>query len=353
MKKTISIFLAVFLTAVLLTGCLSSGGNTVSVKCVTGLDVTQSNYGLTQQLRMDFDKKTGVLTAEAEGLRVEYAFNGNGELLSMYRYYTYAESWSSYVLTYDEAGKLICEENSASGSEGSKKEYFYDGAGKLEKSVRYNGDWLWQEDFYWEDGTLRQRIEHIYGYEEDFRHIFEYAEDGRVLTQRDVRDGKDTGGKEYVYDDHGVLLQVINYANEETRQESVYNILYDEKGNRIEESFTDSEGIAKWYRYTYDEDGNMLTQRYSEDPEGHGNNWTYDEEGRVISQSYGSGPAVYWTYDANGRIATYTSGDNVTSYTYTYKTFRLPEALAAAVAEAMDQLALEFVTRPIVDDWVF
>ena len=113
----------VFLTAVLLTGCLSSGGNTVSVKCVTGLDVTQSNYGLSQQLRMDFDKKTGVLTAEAEVLRAEYAFNGKGELLSMYRYYTYAESWSSYVLTYDEAGKLICEEYSASGSEGSKKEY--------------------------------------------------------------------------------------------------------------------------------------------------------------------------------------------------------------------------------------
>ena len=86
MKKTISIFLAVFLTAVLLTGCLSGGGNTVSVKCVTGLDVTQSNYGLPQQLRMDFDKKTGVLTAEAEGLRVEYAFNRNGDLLSMHRY---------------------------------------------------------------------------------------------------------------------------------------------------------------------------------------------------------------------------------------------------------------------------
>ena len=71
----------------------------------------------------------------------------------------------------------------------------------------------------------------------------------------------------------------------------------------------------------------------------------------MISQSVGYGPAVHWTYDANGRIATYKSGDNVTSYTYTYKTFRLPEALAAAVAEAMDQLALEFVTHPLDYEW--
>ena len=355
MKKSISIFLAVFLTAVLLTGCLTSGGNTVSVKCVTGLDVTQSNYGLPQQLRMEFDETTGVLTAEAEGIRVEYAFNRNGDLLSMHRYYPDGELWSSYVLTYDEAGKLIREESYGnsrlSAPSSGKKEYTYDDDGILEKTVRYREDWLWEEDFYREDGTLRQRIEHIYGYEEDFRQIFEYAEDGRVLTRRDVRDGKDTGGKEYVYDDHGVLLQVINYANEETRQESVTNMRYDEKGNRIEYSFTDSEGIAKWYRYTYDEDGNMLTRRYSEDPEGFGYAWTYDEEGRVISQSVGYGPAVHWTYDANGRIATYKSGDNVTSYTYTYKTFRLPEALAAAVAEAMDQLALEFVTHPLDYEW--
>ena len=82
MKKTIGIFMAVFLTAVLLTGCLSSGGNTVSVKCVTGLDVTEPKYGMKKQLRMEFDETTGVLTAEADGVLVEYAFNRNGDLRS-------------------------------------------------------------------------------------------------------------------------------------------------------------------------------------------------------------------------------------------------------------------------------
>ena len=103
--------MAVFLTAVLLTGCLSSGGNTVSVKCVTGLDVTEPKYGMKKQLRMEFDETTGVLTAEADGVLVEYAFKENGELLSMHRYYPDGELWSSYVLTYDEAGKLIREES--------------------------------------------------------------------------------------------------------------------------------------------------------------------------------------------------------------------------------------------------
>lgn len=355
MKKSISIFLAVFLTAILLTGCLSSGGNTVRIECVTGVDMTESEFGSAKQWRMEFDETTGVLTAEADGVLVEHAFNRNGDLLSVHRYYPNGELWNSHVYTYDDAGKLIKTEsyydNSPAEPSAGKTEYIYDESGTLEKTVSYRDDWLASETFYRKDGSIAQRINHIYGYEEDFRHIYDYAEDGRVLTRRDVRDGKDTGGEDYVCDDNGVLLQKIAYINEETRMENICTMHYDSKGNRVEYSIVDYQGDSQWYRYTYDEDGNMLTRQYSEDPEGFGYAWTYDEEGRVISQSVGGWPAVHWTYDANGRIATYTSGDSVTTYTYTYKTFRLPEALAAAVAEAVDRLVCGFVQTPVDYEW--
>lgn len=349
MKKSIALLLSVLLTAVLLTGCLPSA-DTVKASCITGVTMTDTESGKTTELQLVFDTSTGVLTAVFPKGRIEYTFDKNGELLSRYWYYSDGTVRDSVVQTFVD-GKLIQTESyhndNLSMPSTGKTECFYDESGTLEKTVGYRGDWLSSEVFFRKDGSIAQRISHVYGFGDGAIDIYTYAEDGRILSQKNMRDGKEDSGTDYVYDENGVLLQKISYINEGTRKENICTMHYDSKGNRVEYSIIDYQGNAKWYRYTYDENGNMLTRDYSEDGEGAGYVWTYDKEGRVISQKNGPYDAVHWTYDKEGQIATYRHY----AYTYTYATLRLPKALADAVQEATDSMLHLFVTYPIDREW--
>ena len=121
-----------------------------------------------------------------------------------------------------------------------------------------------------------------------------------------------------------------------------YTYVYDEDGNLIEEAYTDTYWGESWTNtYEYDEDGNLVSETYESDWDGDGvsddpssiptpmtkmetlvsesysSDWdgdgiaddsyayTYDADGNILSETYESdGEMYHFEYDADGNLLT-------------------------------------------------
>ncbi len=173
-----------------------------------------------------------------------------------------------------------------------------------------------------------------------------------VTTER--ADGY-TCTESYTYDESGNVLTDTFSDSEGYTDTSVYT--YDDSGNLSTIDSTDSEGTTRTYTYTYNESGNLLSETYAESyAEGEDNTWgytdtftydengnrsaksrlysdgiiassiyTYDEDGNLLTEVYSysdSDGAAYvftWTYDSYGNVVTETAEkDGTVYYTGTY-----------------------------------
>lgn len=180
---------------------------------------------------------------------------------------------------------------------------------------------------------------------------YKYDENGRLVLQTETRDGNTFDSVKYLYDEKNLMTNKIFLKSE---NENEYR--YDEYGRVIEQTTLFSYGdktIFQYnydlndnitsmvqisyvsdfsdpldratYTYTYDDNGNLLTESYysSFSKSYYNDEYVYDENDRLVKQSrQGEWFNYYYeyTYDENGYLISETyyhsnNGTNVTSYT--------------------------------------
>ncbi len=236
---------------------------------------------------------------------------------------------------FNKAGQLVRTENGKDGNTVLEREYSYDERGNLLAYKNYSGDKAGGEYTYdddnnrlsyrqiWADGTVGDVF--YYGYDEQGRRVSEksfngrgelnssvvYKYDGDLLVRREqyALAGALVSRQEYKYDVAGRLMSVETYD------------IYD--------------GLLRWQTFTYDENGNKLSETENT-PGGMvaDKRREYDEQGRCVGMYnyYADGwyERIRYEYDESGNvIAQYSQyGDEAeTHIEYKYKTVLLPRNL--------------------------
>lgn len=142
--------------------------------------------------------------------------------------------------------------------------------------------------------------------EERWYREYTYDELGRLATEREViSTGEETYFATVSYADTEAGLEIRftdAQGNISTTRES-----RDEQGNVILKEFLLNDQVDYATTYTYDDDGNLLSEQthYSEDPALPRTEYTYDDQGnRTAQYEYDGEELTGWqemTYDADGR----------------------------------------------------
>lgn len=145
-----------------------------------------------------------------------------------------------------------------------------------------------------------------------------------LVQQEYDEDGSKTNHREYTYDDDG--NELTNYYYDEDGEINWgYEYTYDADGNILTEKVYGEEGLESEVTYTYDADGNMLTWTQSD---GDRTVYTYNADGlleKEVSYYYDGEPGswVTYTYDDHGNKLTQTNGygadENTSTTSYTYE----------------------------------
>lgn len=300
-------------------------------------------------------------------LRLEYDIQGSPVRFTL-------ENGVSATYAYDVLGRLIREENEASGleteyvydkngnllkredSQGRSLSYTYDAAGNMTEQLLPNGGRLSYE--YDACGRIKKETDPL-GHETSRN----YDALGRVLSQTDAKGETtsyeyDANGNEttrtdalghtvrtiydglnraagYVdsrnfqtsvtYDGAGNLTSLTDALNGTTSYShdgrglavevtdalgNVYRNTFDASGNRIRIDAPD----GTWIRYTYDALGR---QTKSTDSEGLIKSYAYDVSGNLLEASDNEGHSTKYAYDPSGNLISVTDAlGNKTSYTY-------------------------------------
>lgn len=275
----------------------------------------------------------------------EATYNDDGRLLS------YDNANQHYAWTYDDAGRLLTESHTSTaeaGGESTLTTYIYDSEGVLSESLHEdNSTALYMNPETGEIGEDSSLGEPWNEPEQSTRTKWTYSDDGKQL-------------KGEIYSLEGELLESrVTYYAEDVRYaydtvlgtpdcigltESAANPLsrelfdadgektgevtftYDAQGNLTSQVFTEG-GYTYTTNYTYDDKGNQTSWALTtDDPEEAAfsnsttTEWTYGTDGLPISQSeYQEGSDIpmnifFYTYDSKGRQKTSTQVIAMESY---------------------------------------
>ena len=162
---------------------------------------------------------------------------------------------------------------------------------------------------YAEDGTYVENREDDYG-EEKWRTQISYDKADRIVRSHSVLVGSagtdDTRLDEYTYDKAG--NEIYHYSKWRTTVETT-TAEYDKNNNLVYKKTLNEAGETKdLVRYTYNEDGDILTREYSSD----GLAWrkdtyTYDDQGNLLNEYHtdsatGEVREVKYTYNEDGTL---------------------------------------------------
>ena len=136
----------------------------------------------------------------------------------------------------------------------------------------------------------------------------------------------------------------------------IYTYTYDANGNRLTQSNdSDADGNPNQvYTSTYDANNNQLTNSYDSDADGNFNSintYTYDANNNRLTYSYDSGAdgnpnqIITYTYDANNNLLTQSNdtdadGNPNQIYTWTYGSCALPVELVSLTGKSQDKTIL-------------
>ena len=182
-----------------------------------------------------------------------------------------------------------------------------------------------------------------------------YDQNGNLIKEYSVYEDGNTSTTEYTYNENGDLTKMettdptgyfysVEYTFDADGRESkviitdeygiyIYNKVYDEEGNLIQEIVTDeNSNETTIYEHSYDEQGNPLAIMVKEgDSVSLGTECTYNEKGQLIREhhNYSDGFFVTWeyAYDANGNVINThinTNGSSDETYTTEYKLVYIP-----------------------------
>ena len=216
----------------------------------------------------------------------EQYYDKNWNLLHKNEYYETGTEKTRRVITYNDSGKVSTAEVWEFAEDGGFTAHYlygYDANGNLAKSVQYE-----------KDGSVSQSTEYTF---DDDRKELNYA----------VYDGKGSMEyrKEFTYDADGYLLSEITYDPNGCIHDGI-RYTNDEHGNPVTVADLQADGTevpSRTYTYTYDADGNILTERIytTSTKETEQNTYTYREDGSRESKTH---------YDAQGVVKSVTKYDS-------------------------------------------
>lgn len=225
-------------------------------------NITSATDPMGNKQGLAYDVYYGNLTAhvDEEGIKTEYAYDNNGNLLSIIRDGILVAAYG-----YDKNGQNI----STTLANGLTETCTYDG----------NGNCILKTD------------------KKDRSIAFAYDDENRLVKETTAL-GTEYG---YVYDKAGNLTTRI-YPD---GSRDAYT--YDRDGNVL--TWTDGEGSIT--RYAYDALGNLITETL---PDGTSRHYAYDLLGRLISSADGRGYVTAYGYDKTGNLLKVTDPLNQTTF---------------------------------------
>lgn len=220
----------------------------------------------------------------------EFIYNKNGLPSTIIQ--KDGEEAFSVAIRYDADGNVIEFNAMDSTGNGSKTRYFYDSNGNMTKEVEtifYDGEidsvntleYVYDENNYlikkYDIDSLGEKETYIYEnniygdvikefylyeggtsiYERTTLYDYEYDENGNMLKKYSISDGSYYLVCEYAYDDKGRMIMYDEKGMNGYRMEYIY----DSKGNKIEEIYTQNGNISTCV-YTYDSHGNVIKTAY-------------------------------------------------------------------------------------------
>ncbi|MBQ8683888.1 MAG: hypothetical protein IJ518_05175 [Clostridia bacterium] len=223
--------------------------------------------------------------------RYTYTYDKNGNLLEQKQ--AFADTSLTTAYTYNEKGQLVTIREETAADMTFTTTYAYDEAGnRTEKKVDRDG--------------------HV----TTFRYTYDSENRCTSIKQTDA-DGT-TFLTTYRYDDKGnTTFERVDYADESWHER---HFTYNADGKPSQETGSDFTGGSYETLYTYDGAGNLLS---------HGDfTYTYDEAGRLTMETQSGGSIIEYTYDEDGNVLTEhtthtTGGEYFVTYTYDEKGNRL------------------------------
>ena len=287
--------------------------------------------------RYVYNETTGNLDSETNRLDVTttYKYNDVGakiqEKFDIYEfnYFPHGELESVKVsgktkisYSYDDENKLLSE-NYANGD---SVRYEYDDNGNLARQYHNNDTSPYVTYSYNTDNELTQKInydtglKYVYG-ENNSVSVYKISDDTLVQSYtEDVTEANEENGiesKTDVTESHfGDTYSYTTKNNSISYQYGDNSLTYSAKSNDKSQTVSDSVKLngttASESKYSYDENGNVLTKSYGKSTSIAN---TYDSKNRITSTAY-AGKTTNYTYDVNSQL-TAVSGDNYSaSYAY-------------------------------------
>ncbi len=262
-------------------------GRTVQKIVRDGRDliITDENSRITRKEYDEWDNLTRIIYPDSTTAHFEYEHNFNQKI---------KETNEQSVITefnYDEAGNLIRKTEAVDTEDERVTEYAYGGDGNL-LTTRRLADGDSSEALtamtYDEVGNLSSTTDPQGGITRFTSHDIM----GNMLTKIDAR------GKEwkYEYDSAGRLTSVTDpIVNDTEPHRNVTRIFYDQVGNKVREV----DPVGKETLYAYDAHKNLIQVT---DGQGNFSRFEYDEDGKPVRQVDPEGKFIRYEYDSDGRL---------------------------------------------------
>jgi len=221
--------------------------------------------------------------------------SGKIKIARIYKYdYHLVDAWESeieiepylYNVTgYDHHGNITLEvSQSADFSTTSKSERKYDAEGRLTEEIIWDeNDEIMERTTYERDenGRILRHLEHYLDGSFDITH-YTYDDEGNLIEKVTITDEDETEGREKFHFENGKLVKSEEF-DEENKLITSSEYVFDDHGNLIEQKNKTLEGGNTSLRYEYDENNHRTMQMQ------------YNEIGRLIEK-------ISYTYDENGRV---------------------------------------------------
>jgi RHS repeat-associated protein len=262
-------------------------GRTVQKILRDGRDliITDENSRVTRKEYDEWENLTRIIYPDGTTANYEYERNFNRKI---------KETNEQSVITefnYDENGNLIRKTEAVDTIDERVTEYAYNGEGNLLTTRRLadgNSAEALTATTYDEAGNLSSITDPQGGIIRFTSHDIM----GNVLTKIDAR------GKEwtYEYDSAGRLTSVTNpIVNATTPYRNVTRIFYDQVGNKIREI----DPVGKETLYEYDAHRNLIQVA---DNQGNFSRFEYNEDGKLVRQIDPEGKFIRFEHDSDGRL---------------------------------------------------